>query len=86
MQERIHHTNNENQETFRECLSGVLVQRLPQPSKTPKPKRSTKARKSAIKPVIEQQPPAAADATQDAEELSEFIEVRQPLHALPSRT
>jgi len=68
---------DENQDVFRECLSGVLIKRLTQPSKAPK-KRTTKGRKNAIKLV--ERSTIANDSENDASELSEFIEVRAQSH------
>lgn len=70
-----------NQDVFRECLSSVLITSLTQPSKASKGKRATKGRKNAIKPVDK---PSDA-AANDAEELSEFIEVSLPTPPLPSQ-
>jgi hypothetical protein len=60
-----------NFETFRDCLSTVLIERIA--PATAKPKKRVKGRKNEIKPVVR-----ATDGEEgetDAAELSEFTEV-----------
>jgi hypothetical protein len=60
-----------NFETFRDCLSTVLIERVA--PATAKPKKRVKGRKNEIKPVVR-----ATDGEEgetDAAELSEFTEV-----------
>ena len=59
-----------NYETFRDCVSELVLSKLSK-SATTKKKR-VKGRKNEIKPVIR---PVEEDETEDAEELGEFIEV-----------
>jgi hypothetical protein len=60
-----------NFETFRDCLSTVLIERLA--PATAKPKKRVKGRKNEIKPVV--RAPAGEEGEADAAELSEFTEV-----------
>jgi hypothetical protein len=60
-----------NFETFRDCLSTVLIERLA--PTTAKPKKRIKGRKNEIKPVI--RATAGGEGEADAAELSEFTEV-----------
>lgn len=57
-----------NFETFRDCLSTVVIEKLA--PATAKPKKRVKGRKNEIKPVV-----AAGDGETDATDLSEFTEV-----------
>lgn len=57
-----------NFETFRDCLSTVVIEKLA--PATAKPKKRVKGRKNEIKPVV-----AAGDGETDAADLSEFTEV-----------
>lgn len=58
-------------ETFRDCLSTVLIERLA--PATAKPKKRVKGRKNEIKPVVRATTGEEDEA--DAAELSEFTEV-----------
>lgn len=60
-----------NFETFRDCLSTVLIERVA--PATAKPKKRVKGRKNEIKPVI--RATAGEEGEADAAELSEFTEV-----------
>ena len=60
-----------NFETFRDCLSTVLIERLA--PATAKPKKRVKGRKNEIKPVVKATTGEEGEA--DAAELSEFTEV-----------
>jgi len=60
-----------NFETFRDCLSTVLIERLA--PATAKPKKRVKGRKNEIKPVVRITTEEEGEA--DAAELSEFTEV-----------
>lgn len=76
-----------NLETFQECLSGVVIQRLARPATTgkqtgPRRSRASRGRKTAIKPVA-RETEAQDQAGGDAEELSDFTEVYIP--AAPAR-
>lgn len=59
-----------NFETFRDCLSTVVIERLA--PATAKPKKRVKGRKNEIKPVVAA---GGRDVGADAAELSEFTEV-----------
>ncbi|KAI9725043.1 MAG: hypothetical protein M1812_000319 [Candelaria pacifica] len=61
-----------NYETFRDCLSGPVIQKSAVKSK-PKGRRSSKGRKNAIKPIASISPKDAADE-QDADDLAEFVD------------
>lgn len=63
-----------NFETFRDCLSTVLIERLA--PATAKPKKKVKGRKTEIKPVVRDDEGKGDEA--DAAELSEFTEVCIP--------
>lgn len=65
------HTNNE---TFRECLSEVIIRKLAQPAQHVR-RRAPKGRKGTIKPVVQASPAKDEKNANDAEELGEFIEV-----------
>ena len=65
-----------NFETFRDCLSTVLIERLA--PATAKPKKRVKGRKNEIKPVV--RAPTGDEGEADAAELSEFTEVGTALH------
>jgi len=73
---------DENQDVFRECLSGVLIKSLTNPTKPPK-KRAAKGRKNAIKPGEQSSSAADESGENDAEELGEFIEVLIIAPSLP---
>jgi hypothetical protein len=60
-----------NFETFRDCLSTVLIERVV--PATEKPKKRVKGRKNEIKPVVRSMNGQEGEA--DAAELSEFTEV-----------
>ena len=60
-----------NFETFRDCLSTVLIERLA--PATAKTKKRVKGRKNEIKPVVKAT--AREEGEADAAELSEFTEV-----------
>jgi hypothetical protein len=60
-----------NFETFRDCLSTILIERLA--PATAKPKKRVKGRKNEIKPVVRATTGEEGEA--DAAELSEFTEV-----------
>jgi hypothetical protein len=60
-----------NFETFRDCLSTVLIERVA--PATAKPKKRVKGRKNEIKPVVRVTDGEEGEA--DAAELSEFTEV-----------
>ena len=60
-----------NFETFRDCLSTVLIERLA--PATAKPKKRVKGRKNEIKPVVRATTEEEGEA--DAAELSEFTDV-----------
>ena len=60
-----------NFETFRDCLSTVLIDRLA--PLTAKPKKRVKGRKNEIKPVVRVN--TGEEGETDAAELSEFTEV-----------
>ena len=60
-----------NFETFRDCLSTVLIERLA--PATAKPKKRVKGRKNEIKPVVRVN--TGEEGETDAAELSEFTEV-----------
>ena len=60
-----------NFETFRDCLSTVLIERLA--PATAKPKKRVKGRKNEIKPVVKTTTGEEGEA--DAAEVSEFTEV-----------
>jgi hypothetical protein len=60
-----------NFQTFRDCLSTVLIERVA--PATAKPKRRVKGRKNEIKPVVRVTDGEEGEA--DAAELSEFTEV-----------
>lgn len=68
-----------NFETFRDCLSTVLIERLA--PATAKPKKRVKGRKNEIKPVVKATTGEEGEA--DAAELSEFTEVGT---TLPNRS
>lgn len=61
-----------NFDLFRECLSGRLVQRFTLGNAQPTRKRKSKGRKKEIKPVED----GLDNSDPQAEELSEFIDVR----------
>lgn len=63
-----------NFETFRDCLSTVLIERLA--PATAKTKKRVKGRKNEIKPVVRDA--EGKDGEADAAELSEFTEVGIP--------
>jgi hypothetical protein len=60
-----------NFQTFRDCLSTVLIERVA--PATAKPKRRVKGRKNEIKPVVRVTDGEEGEA--DEAELSEFTEV-----------
>lgn len=64
-----------NYDTFRDCLSTVVIERLA-PANA-KPKKRVKGRKNEIKPVV--QIAKREDGETDANELSDFTEVRKAL-------
>ncbi len=61
-----------NYDTFRDCLSGLVIHRLATPRK-PQKRRDTKGRKKAIGYV--EAPRDRSPTDNDAEELAKFIEV-----------
>ena len=63
-----------NYETFRDCLSDLIISKL-SPS-AEKPKRASKGGKNEIKPVAR---PAEQVNAEDVAELGEFIDVRHML-------
>jgi len=70
-----------NFETFRDCLSTVLIERLA--PATAKPKKRVKGRKNEIKPVV--RATTGEEGETDAAELSEFTEVgTSVLHTIAS--
>lgn len=64
----------QNYETFRDCVSELLISKLSPSAEKPKRKRAVKGRKNEIKPVSR---PAQEDSN-DAADLSETIEVGSP--------
>jgi hypothetical protein len=72
----ISSSEESNFETFRDCLSTVLIERLA--PATAKPKKRVKGRKNEIKPVV--RTTAGEEGEADAAELSEFTEVGMAHH------
>ena len=68
-----------NFETFRDCLSTVVIERLA--PETAKPRKRVKGRKNEIKPLV--QPQDGENGETDASELSEFTEVSRTLDMRP---
>ena len=69
---RFENANEEaNYETFRECLSVSVIQKLAAP-KRPERRRATKGRKNGTKPIEQ---PMEENVVDDAEELADFIDV-----------
>lgn len=76
-----------NYETFRDCLSEAVVQRLSAPQK-PVRRRAAKGRKNGVKAISKAEKPSKeetastshenVDETNDAEDLVEFIDVSPP--------
>jgi len=63
-----------NYATFRDCLSSLVLQSLAVPINKPSRKRKVRGRKNEIKPVGQKEGEDGGGG-QDAEELSDFIEV-----------
>jgi len=65
----ISETDTDNYETFRDCLSELIISKL---SHSGEKKRRVKGRKNEIKPVVK---PVEDENASDAEELGDFIDV-----------
>ena len=61
-----------NYETFRDCLSTAIIQRLAAP-KRPERRRAAKGRKNAVKPL--ERSVKDEEEVDDVEDLAEFIDV-----------
>ena len=91
MAEPIPADEQSNYETFRDCLSEPVLRALAAPVEKPKPKKKRHARKSSkgkiIRPTEKDKEQANINSnvgiteaqSSDAEDLGEFIEVRQCL-------
>jgi hypothetical protein len=80
-----------NYETFRECLSDPVLRSLAAPIEKPKKKKkserkSLKNNTKADDAVQSESTHVVEEATNDAEELGEFIDVTTPFHYTKFRT
>lgn len=87
MAEPIPAEEQSNYETFRDCMSEVVLKALAAPTEKPKPKKKRHAKKGSKsgKSDVARQDKAVENSTQDshtndAEDLGEFIEVHTHTH------